>query len=81
MIKGLKAWPAGRIGENPSIGLSNSLKSAGFKLARLKTGTPARLDGKSINYEGLPVQVGDNPPSPFSYLHTTVPHAVSKHKL
>lgn len=36
---GLKVWPAGRIGENPSIGLSNSLKSAGFKLARLKTGT------------------------------------------
>lgn len=35
---GLKVWPAGRIGENPSIGLSNSLKSAGFKLARLKTG-------------------------------------------
>lgn len=70
-------WPAGRIGENPSIGLSKSLKSAGFKLARLKTGTPARLDGRTINYEGLVVQEGDNPPSPFSYLHTTVPHAVS----
>ncbi|KAI8987113.1 glucose inhibited division protein A-domain-containing protein [Pilobolus umbonatus] len=72
---GLKAWPAGRIGENPSIGLSKSLKSAGFQLARLKTGTPARLDGRTINYDGLLVQEGDNPPSPFSYLHKTVPHA------
>lgn len=41
-------------------------------------GTPARLDGRTINYEGLLVQEGDNPPSPFSYLHTTVPHAVSR---
>ncbi|KAI8645957.1 glucose inhibited division protein A-domain-containing protein [Parasitella parasitica] len=72
---GLKVWPAGRIGENPSIGLSKSLKSAGFKLARLKTGTPARLDGRTINYEGLIVQEGDNPPSPFSFLNATVPHA------
>lgn len=72
---GLKVWPAGRIGENPSIGLSKSLKAAGFQLARLKTGTPARLDGRTINYDGLVVQEGDNPPSPFSYLHTTVPHA------
>ncbi|KAL0082236.1 glucose inhibited division protein A-domain-containing protein [Phycomyces blakesleeanus] len=72
---GLKAWPAGRIDENPSIGLSNSLRSAGFQLARLKTGTPARLDGRTINYEGLAVQEGDNPPSPFSFLHTLVPHA------
>ncbi|CEP09342.1 hypothetical protein [Parasitella parasitica] len=72
---GLKVWPAGRIGENPSIALSKSLKTAGFKLARLKTGTPARLDGRTINYEGLTVQEGDNPPSPFSYLSTTVPHA------
>lgn len=91
---GLKAWPAGRIGENPSMALSKSLKSAGFKLGRLKTGmekgltrklltfslnpgTPARLDGRTINYDGLLEQVGDNPPSPFSYLHKTVPYAVS----
>ncbi|CEI95938.1 Putative tRNA uridine 5-carboxymethylaminomethyl modification enzyme GidA [Rhizopus microsporus] len=72
---GLKAWPAGRIGENPSMALSKSLKSAGFKLGRLKTGTPARLDGRTINYNGLLEQVGDNPPSPFSYLHKTVPYA------
>ncbi|KAI7903941.1 glucose inhibited division protein A-domain-containing protein [Cokeromyces recurvatus] len=72
---GLKSWPAGRIGENPSIGLSKSLKSAGFKLSRLKTGTPARLDGRTIRYEGLLVQEGDNPPSPFSFLNKTVPYA------
>ncbi|CAO3595583.1 unnamed protein product [Absidia cylindrospora] len=72
---GLKVWPAGRIDENPSIGLSKSLHKAGFKLARLKTGTPPRLDGRTINYKGLTVQEGDQPPSPFSYLHKTVPHA------
>ncbi|ORY96022.1 glucose inhibited division protein A-domain-containing protein [Absidia repens] len=72
---GLKVWPAGRIDENPSIGLSKSLHKAGFKLARLKTGTPPRLDGRTINYKGLIVQEGDQPPSPFSYLHKTVPHA------
>ncbi|KAI9483241.1 MAG: glucose inhibited division protein A-domain-containing protein [Benjaminiella poitrasii] len=72
---GLKSWQAGRIGENASIGLSKSLKSAGFKLSRLKTGTPARLDGRTIDYRGLLVQEGDNPPSPFSFLNTTVPYA------
>ncbi|KAI8391284.1 glucose inhibited division protein A-domain-containing protein [Radiomyces spectabilis] len=72
---GLKAWPAGRLGEQPSIGLSKSLRSAGFKLARLKTGTPPRLDGRTINYEGLAIQEGDQPPMPFSYLHKTVPYA------
>ncbi|KAL1929122.1 hypothetical protein VTP01DRAFT_2181 [Rhizomucor pusillus] len=76
---GLKVWPAGRIGENPSIGLSRSLRDAGFKLARLKTGnkpgTPPRLDGRTINYEGMEIQYGDQPPVPFSYLHKTVPYA------
>ncbi|CAO3676585.1 unnamed protein product [Umbelopsis vinacea] len=72
---GLKVWPAGRIDENPSIGLSNSLKVAGFQLARLKTGTPPRLDGKTIDYSNLLVQHGDKPPTPFSYLHDTVPYA------
>ncbi|KAI9280800.1 glucose inhibited division protein A-domain-containing protein [Sporodiniella umbellata] len=72
---GLKSWPAGRIGENPSLALSKSLKSAGFKLGRMKTGTPARLDGRTICYDGLITQEGDQPPSPFSYLHSTVPYA------
>ncbi|MCT4634779.1 MAG: tRNA uridine-5-carboxymethylaminomethyl(34) synthesis enzyme MnmG [Rickettsiales bacterium] len=58
--------PAGRAGENPSIGLANTLKRIGFKLGRLKTGTPARLDASSINWAVLEKQPGDNPPKPFS---------------
>lgn len=60
--------PAGRIDETPSIGLANTLKKLNFKLGRLKTGTPARLDANSINWEILAVQPGDSPPKPFSVL-------------
>jgi tRNA uridine 5-carboxymethylaminomethyl modification enzyme len=60
--------PAGRVGEAPSIGLSTALIRLGFPLGRLKTGTPPRLRGRSIGWEGLEVQAGDNPPTPFSYL-------------
>ena len=59
---------AGRFGEKPSIGLSNTLKNIGFPLARLKTGTPARLDGRTIDWASLESQPGDNPPVPFSTL-------------
>jgi len=67
--------PAGRVGEAPALGLSKTLKNNGFALGRLKTGTPPRLDRKTINYEGLTHQPGDNPPRPFSYLtgKVTVP--------
>ncbi|KAI9146393.1 tRNA uridine 5-carboxymethylaminomethyl modification enzyme mnmG [Paraphysoderma sedebokerense] len=70
---GMRCYPAGRIDENPSIGLSDSLAKAGFKLARMKTGTPPRLDGKTINYNGLTPQEGDIPATPFSFLHDKVP--------
>ena len=60
--------PAGRAGEAPSLGLSETLDRAGFALGRLKTGTPPRLDGCSIDYAGLEVQPGDDPPEPFSTL-------------
>ena len=60
--------PAGRAGEAPSLGLSETLDRAGFALGRLKTGTPPRLDGRSIDYAGLEVQPGDDPPEPFSTL-------------
>lgn len=60
--------PAGRIGEKPSIGLSQTLKRLKLPLGRLKTGTPARLDGKTINWDICTPQPGDNPPVPFSYL-------------
>ncbi|KAJ4247229.1 Mitochondrial Translation Optimization [Fusarium torreyae] len=69
---GLKAYPAGRIGEAATFGLSKSLRDAGFQLGRLKTGTPPRIDRGSINFDILERQFGDDPPSPFSYLNETV---------
>ena len=60
--------PAGRVGDKPSLGLSEKLESCGLALGRLKTGTPPRLDGKTINWAALEVQPGDDPPVPFSTL-------------
>lgn len=60
--------PAGRVGEAPAIGLSETLSRAGFAMGRLKTGTPPRLDGRTIDWAALEVQEGDDPPTPFSYL-------------
>jgi len=65
---GEKTTPAGRVGENPSIKLAESVRRIGFNVGRLKTGTPARLDGDTINWNILTPQPGDNPPVPFSYL-------------
>ena len=65
---GEKKIPAGRVGEAPSLGLSKTLKKLGFRTGRLKTGTPARLDGKTIDWSALEEQKGDSPPTPFSYL-------------
>lgn len=64
--------PAGRHGDAPSNQLSNSLLSNGFHLGRLKTGTPARLDGTTIDWIGLDVQEGDSCPEPFSFLTTRI---------
>jgi tRNA uridine 5-carboxymethylaminomethyl modification enzyme len=61
-------WPAGRVGEAPAIGLSKSFERAGFTLGRLKTGTPPRLDGTTIDWLAVEMQPGDDPPEPFSVL-------------
>ncbi|EFR03469.1 hypothetical protein MGYG_06467 [Nannizzia gypsea CBS 118893] len=69
---GLDAFPSGRMGEAATFGLSKSLREAGFQLGRLKTGTPPRLDRKTIDFSTLEIQPGDSPPSPFSYLNDSV---------
>lgn len=69
---GLRAFPAGRMGEDASYGLSETLKDAGFRLGRLKTGTPPRLLATSIDYKGLSVQASDYPPQPMSYMNDHV---------
>jgi tRNA uridine 5-carboxymethylaminomethyl modification enzyme len=65
---GEKNWPAGRVGEAPALGLSKSFESAGFTLGRLKTGTPPRLDGTTIDWSAVEMQPGDDPPEPFSVM-------------
>ena len=69
---GLDVFPSGRIGEAATTGLSKSLREAGFQLGRLKTGTPPRLDRKTIDFSILESQLGEEPPVPFSYLSDRV---------
>jgi tRNA uridine 5-carboxymethylaminomethyl modification enzyme len=64
---GLENFSAGRAGEFPSVGLSNSLVELGLKMGRLKTGTPPRLDAKTIDFSKAEPQWGDDPPPPFSH--------------
>ncbi|MGJ4930900.1 tRNA uridine-5-carboxymethylaminomethyl(34) synthesis enzyme MnmG [Bradyrhizobium sp. HKCCYLS2038] len=65
---GESTWPAGRVDEAPTLGLSGSLEAIGFKLGRLKTGTPPRLDGTTIDWAAIEMQPGDDPAEPFSVL-------------
>jgi tRNA uridine 5-carboxymethylaminomethyl modification enzyme len=69
---GPRRIPAGRMGDPPAIGLAASLRNAGFSVARLKTGTPPRLDGATIGWEKLEQQWGDSEPEPFSSLTKAV---------
>lgn len=60
--------PAGRMGDAPALGLSKTLYGLGLSMGRLKTGTPPRLDGRTIDWAQLEMQPGDDPPTPFSFL-------------
>jgi len=70
--RGEEKIPAGRVGEAPTIGLARTLERLGFPLGRLKTGTPARLDGRTINWAVLEEQKGDDPALPFSFMNTRI---------
>ena len=65
---GERNWPAGRVDEAPAMGLSKSFERVGFTLGRLKTGTPPRLDGSTIDWSAVEMQPGDDPPEPFSVM-------------
>jgi len=69
---GLTHFPGGRAGDPPSIGLSDQLRELGFSVGRLKTGTPARLDGRTIDFNSLEPQYGDEPPIPFSFTNERI---------
>ncbi len=70
---GEKNFGGGRSGERASVGITASLVKLGFETGRLKTGTPPRLDGRTIDYQQLEIQYGDDQPTPFSFLTKTLP--------
>jgi len=70
---GLSHYPSGRAGEFPSLGLSDDLRKLGFELGRLKTGTPARLNGRTIDFAKMKVQPGDEPAPFFSFTENIHP--------
>lgn len=72
MYSGMIVKSGGRINSKSSIGLANTLKKLGFKTGRMKTGTPPRIEKKSINFTNLSSQPGDDIPTPFSFMNNSV---------
>ncbi|XP_051469875.1 protein MTO1 homolog, mitochondrial isoform X2 [Apus apus] len=72
VLIGLERHPAGRLGDQPAIGLAQTLERLGFAVGRLKTGTPPRLAKDTIDFSGLEERAADNPPVPFSFLSESV---------
>ena len=70
---GENQYGGGRSGERASVGISAALEKLGFEVGRLKTGTPPRIDGRSINYDKLEIQYGDKDPQPFSFMTESLP--------
>ena len=73
--RGEQRTPAGRLGEAPAIALADRLYGLGLPMGRLKTGTPARLDGRTIGWDRLETQPGDETPTPFSFLTASIERA------
>ena len=71
---GERSWPAGRMGERPSVALAQRFDALNLPLGRLKTGTPARIDGRAIAWERLDMQPGDDEPVPFSTMTDALPN-------
>ena len=69
---GTASYPAGRIGDKPSINLAKTIESLGFSIGRLKTGTPPRILKKSINFNDLKIQSADKIPKPFSFINKNI---------
>ena len=67
---GTDSWQGGRVGEAPATGLSDQLRTLGFEVQRLKTGTPVRVDGRTIDFDRLQIQPGDEHPAKFSFTDT-----------
>lgn len=76
---GQKQFGGGRIGEKAASGITEQLVSLGFESGRMKTGTPPRVDGRSLNYEAMEIQAGDDSPSKFSYSDETTPLKEQRH--